>query len=503
MWFEALLGLKINLNKSEIIQIGTVDNVEELASELRCKVGSLPTPYLGLPLGAKHKALGVWDTIEERFRKRLASWKIQYISKGGRATLIRSTLSSLPIYYLSLFRMPQKVSARLERIQRQFLWGGSDHDKKISLVRWATVCTDKRNGGIGIKSFSNMNKALLSKWSWRFANDRNSLWRRVIGCKFGESPGGWHTRDLRGGYGTSLWKEIRKEWPSFLQNSVFALGDGRRINFWKDAWCGGEALCARFPCLFNLALNKDARVADIWESGDGVGGWSPTFLRSLNDWEIEEMVRFLQTLHEQNFRPTGEDMLLLKDVKAKSFSVKVMYKGYDISPAFDFPYQSIWNLVVPPKIDIFTWEAAWGKVLTLDNLKRRGMAFANRCFLCEEDEETIDHLLIHCKSAKMLWNLLLSIGGVSWVFPSAISHTLLAWQGVAVGKKRKKIWRAAPPCLFWTLWCARNRLAFENKVTSAQRIKINFVSNLWSWSNLFGKDTTNSVLDFLTWFGCR
>ena len=335
-------------------------------------------PYLRhiwvFPYAPNIRHLGVWDSIEERFRKRLASWKIQYISKGGRATLIRSTLSSLPIYYLSLFRMPQKVCARLERIQRQFLWGGSDHEKKISLVKWATVCTDKRKGGIGIKSFSNMNKALLSKWSWRFANDRKSLWRRVIQCKFGESSGGWHTCDLRGGYGTSLWKEIKKEWPSFFQNSVFVLGDGSRINFWKDVWCGEEALCARFPALSNLALNKEARVADIWDSGNGAGGWSPTFLRSLNDWEIGEMVRSLQTLHDQNFRPTGEDMLLLKEVKAKSFSVKAMYKGYDITPDFDFPYCLIWNSVVPPKFGIFTWEAAWGKVLTMDNLKCRGMA---------------------------------------------------------------------------------------------------------------------------------
>ena len=141
-------------------------------------------------------------------------------------------------------------------------------------------------------------------------------------------------------------------------------------------------------------------------------------------------------------------MLLLKEVKAKSFSVKAMHKGYDIFPAFDFPYRSIWNSVVPPKIDIFTWEAAWGKVVTLDNLKRRGMAFANKCFLCEEDEETINHLLIHCRSAKMLWDLLLSIVGISWVFPLSVLHTLLAWQGVAVGKKRKKIWIAAPLCLF-------------------------------------------------------
>ena len=67
MWFEALSGLKINLNKSEIIPIGPVGNVVELASKLGCNAGSFPMSYMGLPLGAKHKALGVWDSIEERF----------------------------------------------------------------------------------------------------------------------------------------------------------------------------------------------------------------------------------------------------------------------------------------------------------------------------------------------------------------------------------------------------------------------------------------------------
>ena len=116
MWFEAYSGLKINLSKSEIILVGRVDNIEMLASELGCGVGSLPTTYMGLQVGAPHRAMGVWDTIEERFRKRLTSWKRQYISKGGRLTLIRSTLSSLPIYFLSLFKIPKLVCSRLEKI---------------------------------------------------------------------------------------------------------------------------------------------------------------------------------------------------------------------------------------------------------------------------------------------------------------------------------------------------------------------------------------------------
>ena len=199
------------------------------------------------------------------------------------------------------------------------------------------MCTEKRKGGIGIKSFSKMNKALLSKWNWRFANDRNSLWRKVIGSKFGESPDGWHTPDLRGGYGTSLWKEIRKEWPSFFQNAVVSLGDGRRINFWKHVWCDEEALCSRYPSLFNLALNKEAKIADIWDRDWGGGSWAPTFLRPLNDWEIEEAARFLHTLHEVTHYPLGEDRLLFKNDKEKGFSVKSMYKGFNPSPAIDFP----------------------------------------------------------------------------------------------------------------------------------------------------------------------
>ena len=73
-WFKAILGLRINLNKSEIILVGRV-NVGVLVTELGCGIGSLPFLYLGLPLGASHKSVGIWDTIEERFRKKLASWK--------------------------------------------------------------------------------------------------------------------------------------------------------------------------------------------------------------------------------------------------------------------------------------------------------------------------------------------------------------------------------------------------------------------------------------------
>ena len=97
-------------------------------------------------------------------------------------------------------------------------------------------------------------------------------------------------------------------------------------------------------------------------------------------------------------------------------------------------------------------------MLTLDQLKRRGRLLANRCYLCEEEKETLDHLLVHCPQARRV--LILAIVGIGWVFPFSIRQVLVAWQGTRVGKKHKKVWRVAPLCLFWTVWCERNRVVF-------------------------------------------
>ena len=71
-WFEAASSLRINLDKSEIIPVGVVEEIDEMAVELGCRVGSLPSQYLGLPLGAHNKAPSVWDGVEEKMRRRLA-----------------------------------------------------------------------------------------------------------------------------------------------------------------------------------------------------------------------------------------------------------------------------------------------------------------------------------------------------------------------------------------------------------------------------------------------
>ena len=114
---QAFTCLKVNVGKSEIVSVWEVRKIQSLANILLCRVGSLPMTYLGMPLGTLYKTPSIWNPILERMEKNLSSLKRLYLSKSGRLTLLKSTLSSLSTYYLSLFTIPKAVATRLGRIQ--------------------------------------------------------------------------------------------------------------------------------------------------------------------------------------------------------------------------------------------------------------------------------------------------------------------------------------------------------------------------------------------------
>ncbi|WMV11160.1 hypothetical protein MTR67_004545 [Solanum verrucosum] len=108
--FEVVSGLHINWGKSFIYPINSVINIDVLASKLGGKVGELPTTYLGMPLGAKSKSKGIWNGVLEKCEKRLTNGNSQYLSLGGRWTLINSVMDALPSYMMSIFPMPVNAS---------------------------------------------------------------------------------------------------------------------------------------------------------------------------------------------------------------------------------------------------------------------------------------------------------------------------------------------------------------------------------------------------------
>ena len=98
----------------------------------------------------------------------------------------------------------------MEKLQRDFLWGGRPLENKPHLVSWHKICKPKAEGELGIWNLSILNKTLLGKWSWRFMSEGEPLWKKVIFSKCEVEEGGWCSMEVREGNGVGLWKAIRK-----------------------------------------------------------------------------------------------------------------------------------------------------------------------------------------------------------------------------------------------------------------------------------------------------
>ena len=111
----------------------------KIANILGCSIGSFPSTYLGLPLGLKVLD-SFWEDLINKFSKKLVGWKGNILSQAGKLILLKSCLQSIPTYALSLFRIPMKFAESIDKIQRKFLWTGTEEKKRMPLIAWDQVC---------------------------------------------------------------------------------------------------------------------------------------------------------------------------------------------------------------------------------------------------------------------------------------------------------------------------------------------------------------------------
>lgn len=112
-----------------------------------------------------------------------------------------------------------------------------------------------------------------------------------------------------------------------------------------------------------------------------------------------------------------------------------------------WPRKSISKRDVQPKLCFITWEATWGKILTLDQLWKTGLALANRCCIYQESEETGDHILLRCIKTRVLWELLISLFSMPWVF---LGFKTLFWDRsvLSLQKSREEFGKRVPLVYF-------------------------------------------------------
>ncbi|WMV29386.1 hypothetical protein MTR67_022771, partial [Solanum verrucosum] len=427
--FEAVCRLHTNMSKSTTYPVNSVQNLVELAGIMCCNIGSFPTTYLGLPLGVNFKGKEIWSGIIEKFEKRLATWQMQYLSFGGRVTLINSVMDSIPTYHMSLFPIPAKVLEKLNRMRRNFLWEGNSKDHNFHLVKWAKVTQPKSQGGCG------------------YGTEDIGLWKEVIKAKHGELTH-WSTNVSADAYGVGLWKSISKLWPDFAGNVTFRVGNGSHIKFWKDIWLGDTTLGEEFPSLHLIAAEPNSTIAS--NRSDDI--WDLRFRRNLNDWELNDIFALFAKLQPFSFSPQEPDRLKWGNSRKGHYTVKEGYHSLCSRNSMidKWSWKHIWKTKLPTKVICFSWTALHNSCLSQDNISKRKFQLVNRCYFCHKHTESVNHLLLHCPAASDLWNMFCCFFGLSWVMPFSVRDALERWSSRDVDKAIKTL-----PSMFFGSSCEK------------------------------------------------
>ncbi|CAN0887943.1 Putative ribonuclease H protein At1g65750 [Linum grandiflorum] len=484
--FQSITGLKVNLNKCSIATVGQVDNPQGLADILGCSVENFPCSYLGLPLGSRAVSWTLWEPVVHRVRNRLETWKAKHLSFGGRLVLIKSVLSSLPIYFLSNFRAPISVIKVIEKIQNTFLWTGMSEISKFHMVSWEKLKVPMDRGGLGIMDLRSMNKALLGKWVWRFSVERDSWWRVLISMKFGLERGSeWRSGCAGFSSGWSVWFWIWKESSEFWNLAFVDPGGGEWVRFWHDYWLPGKHLGRDFPRVAAVAQHSNAFISDMCSMVDRLE-WNIELSSSLRGGALEELLQLHALLRDLpgDVLSSGPPRLRWSPDDRHGFSVKtfmsVLLLGKYPGSAL-FPTSVVWIPSVPTKVCCFIWMASLNSIATVDNLRRRGVIMPNRCVMCCHAEESTSHLLLHCKYSFAVWMSFWQTLGGFGPFPHDVLGLLEEWKTgqnfSCFGRFRKVVHHA----IMWNLWIERNNRIFRDKSCSVKQLvwKIAFNTSRW------------------------
>ena len=121
--FEQLTGLKINFHKSEISFFGDAFEKQDMYTHIfTCKKGDFPFKYLGIPMHYKKLVNSDWKSSEDKVEKKNSSWIGNLASIGSRLILVEASLSNVPSYMLSFFKMPKGVIKRCDFFRARMLW---------------------------------------------------------------------------------------------------------------------------------------------------------------------------------------------------------------------------------------------------------------------------------------------------------------------------------------------------------------------------------------------
>ncbi|WVZ92927.1 hypothetical protein U9M48_038957 [Paspalum notatum var. saurae] len=334
-----------------------------------------------LPRAAVHDVV---DAVHRRLPNCLGP----LMTRSGRLVWIKSVLMAMPVFAMMANKLPTWAREEIEAMCRRYLWAGSDQSVRGKcLVAWPVVTRPTRFGGLGIPNLKLVNQALQARWLWlqRFSEDR-----------------------ICSGLPISVAAEVRE----FFEASITVMvGDGSRTSFWHNRWVQGQAI-KDFAAALLAAVPK--RIANSLTVAEGLSdrAWTRGIAGGITLAVIEDYVALWAILDSVVLREGVEDKVIWCWTPDGQYSAKSAYLMLHQGSVVFAGHDLIWKSWLPLRIKFFLWLAARCRLWTSDRRRRHGLDTREACFLCDDAPETIDHLLVSCKTSRSVWTAVLGACGL-------------------------------------------------------------------------------------------
>nr|GFA64179.1 RNA-directed DNA polymerase, eukaryota, reverse transcriptase zinc-binding domain protein [Tanacetum cinerariifolium] len=448
--FYMAYGLRINMSKSKIIVVNVdCDKVNRDAVRLGCLVLKTPFSYLGSIVGGHMSWKHTWNEIVERVKKRLSKWRMKTLSIGGRMTLVKSVLGSIPIFYFSIFKVSLGVIRILEGLRSHFFNGHETNSKKASWVNWKKALVSKDRGGLGISSLFAMNRGLMFKWVWRFLTQESTLWTRVI-----------------------------KAIHDLLKYLRIKLGNGENTAFWEDKWCPGGTLKDRYLRVYALESCKHITVGEKLNQTN----LSFSFRRNpRGGYEQEQFKKVKELMKEVSLAPIS-DRWTWELENTRDFSVASVRKLIDAKMLPIMENKTRWINYVPIKVNIHAWKVMTDSLPTRFNISRRGICiYSILCANCDTGVETASHLFFSYCMARKVVKLVTRWWNVSDEEFDSYDDWVAWLVSIRLPMKNKKMLEGVFYVMWWLLWLFQNKIIFEDKAPKKEMFFDDVVSKSFCW----------------------
>ncbi|KAL7183910.1 hypothetical protein ACSBR2_026144 [Camellia fascicularis] len=277
----------------------------------------------------------------------------------------------------------------------------------------------------------------------KFGNQINALWRRAICNKYKIIEDCWHPL-IRPSYKHSrMWSGILSIEASsssifnfFLANCPIKVGNGNRIRFWTDRWCGDICLKYDFPLLFNLSTDKEGSLHQLFARKTSSSVWNFPHRRELYGWKLAEEASLIAVLSSALPLCNENADCLIWSNDAASHTQFSVFGLYSQSTSLLGPNlkicKHVWSTVLPPKVSFFCWLAWKNRVKSLEFLHKIGIldsSVATLCPFCNSKTESTIHVLLHCPFSWLIWSAVIQEWGFQWCILNSVAGLLNWWIG--------------------------------------------------------------------------